>query len=141
MALLTVPAKNLLPSADEAMAYHEPTKELYCGSLLETQAAPELVEVKQFQLKPTAISLPPSAEAAMADQVLLGALVWIQVWAQAESSAASTPPQASKTNRKIFEFIRPFADASVFMSRWLLSTRQTSANSRSRFLSKIPKGC
>ena len=38
-------ATNFCPSADEAMEPQEPIYEPICGSLFETQVAPELVEV------------------------------------------------------------------------------------------------
>ena len=38
-------AANLLPSADEAIAYHAPINKPLCGSRFDVQVNPELVEV------------------------------------------------------------------------------------------------
>ena len=69
-------AASLVPSADDAIPF-----QVRFGALLDCHVAPKLVEAKIPPLLMTATTLLPSAEQAMACQLLVGAPVWVHVCA------------------------------------------------------------
>jgi hypothetical protein len=53
----------------------------------------------------TATNFDPSAEQATADQMLVGVLIGVHVWAQVSSTAASRTPPAIQPDTKAFGFV------------------------------------
>ena len=72
----------MAPSAELATAF-----QLSLGTLLLAQLAPAFVEVKMPPSDAAATRFAPSAEEAMAVQELWGALVFVQLWAEARQAA------------------------------------------------------
>src|SRR5581483_10169592 len=84
------------------------------------QEAPLLVERKIGPFAATATTLAPSAEQATALQLLVGALVWVQVWATPWLSRLLVTNTASKADRTIQRIRAPFLVESRLIFRVLL---------------------
>jgi hypothetical protein len=94
-------AASLLPSAEAATERHVKT-----GASFETQVVPEFVEVKIEPENVPASNFVPSADEATADQELVGALVCVQVWANAGVTTADHPLKtATAGSQTLMNFI------------------------------------
>ena len=88
---------NLLPSAEI------PSEDQVLGGiLLVIQKVPEFVERYMKPGDEVAAIFVPSAEQATEFQFVLGALVGVQVWANAESTAADRPQRIIATGSRVF---------------------------------------
>ena len=76
------------------------------GVLVVVQEAPASAETQTVPLVATATSLVPSAEEATEDQLLVGALVCVQVWADVELTAVNQPQKAAAISIAILVFMR-----------------------------------
>jgi hypothetical protein len=91
------PAANWDPSADDEKEYQNAEDEFPPGIVFEVQLIPELVEVQtQLGLVPAkAANLVPSADETTSHHSLFGALVCVQVWANAELTIVNQPQRTA----------------------------------------------
>jgi hypothetical protein len=74
------------------------------GALVGVQLSPEFVDVKIGPTEAAATSFVPSADEARETQLVLGALVNVQVWAQAGTIEVSRQLHMTNSSNRYFAF-------------------------------------